>query len=191
MLSLYNWLASSQQCKPREQLGTKLLHSCSVGCNKKGTDQVSSLQTGPHSLPPFYQIMKGYCCLGWMEIPAETHGAASPLWSFSLVVSLVGTRCLMPIIFLGSSICLQKICILISMCWHLQMFLCSQKLRHFTLKLSADISSFCMPYIYFLLAFKLYALRHSSYINLIRTGVKKGWHHTNCLPGILPSVLCR
>jgi len=30
-LSLCNWLSNSQQCKSREELGTKLPHNCSLG----------------------------------------------------------------------------------------------------------------------------------------------------------------
>lgn len=82
-------------------------------------------------------------------------GQQGPLWSLSLSASSARTWCLTYFIFPGSSVCLQKkkrkFYTPVSTCWHLQMFLCSQKLHHFTLKLFAGIYHFaCHRFTFYL-----------------------------------------
>lgn len=107
------------------------------------------------TLPSFSQIMQGYCCPGWIEIPAETHGAARST-VVPQSVSIFSEDMVSYVFYLPWLFCLptkkkKKIYTPVSTCWHLQMFLCSEKLHHFTLKLSAGIYHFaCHRFTFYL-----------------------------------------
>lgn len=145
-MTFYNWLTNSQQCKSREELGTKPPHNCLVGCSylaRGGKNQISSLQTRLHSLPSFSQIMQEYWQPGRTGMPTETHGIARSAVVPCSLTTFHGDK-VSYIFNLPCPFCLLKksICTLISYCWHLQMFLCSGKLYQFMLKLSADVHHF-------------------------------------------------
>lgn len=194
-MTFYNWLTNSQQCKSREELGTKPPHNCLVGCSylaRGGKNQISSLQTRLHSLPSFSQIMQEYWQPGRTGMPTETHGIARSavvpcsLTTFhgdkvSYIFNLPCPFCLLKKINLYSDFLLlasPDVSLL-------------RKVVSVHAKALCRCASFCMPNICFMPALKLNAHRHRSYIHWIRTGVWKGQLNTNCELEILSPALCR